>query len=213
MSLRTAVCGAIVSLFLVGLVGAARAEDRAAARKHYERALALINVGDPRSAIEEFGRAYVDAPLPSFLYNIGHEYEALGREGRSESDLRQATVFFTRYLQARPDADDRQAVERSIADLEIEIAVLARARADAHDAGPGDGGVSGAVSVPPSPIAPSTAPLLIPAGATPEARAPRRWPIWLGVGGGALLAGIGVTLAVVLTRPHETILMPLDLNK
>ena len=82
-----------------------------AARRHFERGEKLFALGKFDEALEEYQTAFDAKPLPAFLYNIGQCYRNLG-------DLDQAIFSFKKYLKLEPEAENREAVERLIEDLE-----------------------------------------------------------------------------------------------
>jgi tetratricopeptide (TPR) repeat protein len=131
-----------VALVLV-VAGPARARDpdpRAA--KHADLAIKYYNMGRFDQAIAEYEKAYDIDPDPLLLYNLGQAH-------RRKGDGERAIFFYRRYLQMAPDATDREAVQKKIAELE-------RERQTAAPRLP-----------PPSPPLPSSAPLIIPSLATP----------------------------------------------
>lgn len=91
----------------------ARADDPAtrASRRHYERGEKLFALGKFDDALEEYQTAFDAKPLPGFLYNIGQCYRNLG-------DYEQAIFSFKKYLKLAPDAENKEAVERLIEELE-----------------------------------------------------------------------------------------------
>lgn len=91
----------------------ARADDPATrtARRHFERGEKLFALGKFDEALDEYQTAFDAKPLPGFLYNIGQCYRNLG-------DLDQAIFSFKKYLKLQPDAENKEAVERLIQDLE-----------------------------------------------------------------------------------------------
>lgn len=95
----------------------AGADDPAtrAARRHFERGEKLFALGKFDEALEQYESAFDAKPLPAFLYNIGQCYRNLG-------DYDQAIFSFKKYLKLAPDADNREAVERLIEDLELQKA-------------------------------------------------------------------------------------------
>ena len=103
----------MVCLTVVAPARTAFADDPAtrAARRHYERGEKLFNLAKYDEALEEYQSAYDAKPLPALLYNIGQCYRNLG-------DLDQAIFSFKRYLKLDPEAENREAVERLIEDLE-----------------------------------------------------------------------------------------------
>ncbi len=82
-----------------------------AARRHFERGEKLFALGKFDDALEEYQTAFDAKPLPGFLYNIGQCYRNLG-------DYDQAIFSFKKYLKLAPEADNQEAVERLIEDLE-----------------------------------------------------------------------------------------------
>ncbi|MDB4981077.1 MAG: Tetratricopeptide repeat domain protein [Myxococcales bacterium] len=96
----------------MGLVGAAYA-DVAKAKAHYERGLALYQVGEYRQALDEFKAAHLEKPDPAFLYNMGQCLRQLG-------DSDNALVFYKRYL-SLGGADERlrDEVERRVREIEL----------------------------------------------------------------------------------------------
>jgi tetratricopeptide (TPR) repeat protein len=91
----------------------AHADDPAtrAARRHFERGEKLFALGKFDEALEEYQTAFDAKPLPGFLYNIGQCYRNLG-------DYDQAIFSFKKYLKLEPEAQNKEAVERLIEDLE-----------------------------------------------------------------------------------------------
>jgi tetratricopeptide (TPR) repeat protein len=99
--------------FAVAVPAVARADDPAtrAARRHFERGEKLFALGKFDDALEEYQEAFDAKPLPGFLYNIGQCYRNLG-------DYDQAIFSFKKYLKLQPDAENKDAVEQLISDLE-----------------------------------------------------------------------------------------------
>ncbi len=91
----------------------ASADDPAtrSARRHFERGEKLFALGKFDEALEEYQTAFDAKPLPGFLYNIGQCFRNLG-------DLDQAIFSFKKYLRLEPEAENKDAVERLISDLE-----------------------------------------------------------------------------------------------
>jgi tetratricopeptide (TPR) repeat protein len=105
----------LVCMMLVAAVPArtAYADDPATrtARRHFERGEKLFALGKFDAALDEYQTAFDAKPLPAFLYNIGQCYRNLG-------DLEQAIFSFKKYLRLSPEAENKEAVERLIEDLE-----------------------------------------------------------------------------------------------
>src|SRR2546428_12885444 len=108
----------LLALFFVGSV--AHANDERLSRQHFERGLALAKLGEHRAAIKEFELAFQANPRPSILYNLAHEPRILAEAGAVD-EMRTAVDFYQRYLDAMPNAPDRQQVERYIAELKARI--------------------------------------------------------------------------------------------
>jgi tetratricopeptide (TPR) repeat protein len=81
------------------------------AKRHYERGEKLFALGKFDQALDEYQQAFDAKPLGDFLYNIGQCY-------RNLSDYNQAIFSFKKYLKLKPEADDRDKVERLIEELE-----------------------------------------------------------------------------------------------
>ena len=143
-------------------------------------------------AMAEFKRAYELAPVPELLFNIARCQEQLG-------DLRAAIASYDQYLAAKPNAEDRAAIEAQIESLRRSLPPAAEPPAVEPTRAPPAAQPS---SPPAEPRA--AAPALAVAPAPPahhEATRSRRglW-IGLGVGAGVVLAG-AVVLGVLLSRP------------
>jgi hypothetical protein len=97
-------------------------EKRAAAKRFYDTGTLLYERGEFVDAAKEFERAYKEAPLPAFLYNIASAYDKAG-------DRKQAVEAYRKYAAAMPKAEDN-AVARARADvLEREWKELEAAKA------------------------------------------------------------------------------------
>ena len=88
--------GTILLMALL-LTNPAHADDRAAARVHFERALELVDEGAFDAAVVEFERAYELSPHPTVLYNLGQAFVGLG-------DPVAAVDTLTRYLAEAGDS-------------------------------------------------------------------------------------------------------------
>ena len=105
---------------VAALAAPARADDRAArdeARREFAAGQAADKTGDWQGAIEHYLRAYDRVAHPFTLYNIAADYEHLGR-------LREAALWYQRYLDASPTATNRDAVQARIAELAARPAPL-----------------------------------------------------------------------------------------
>ena len=109
--LTVVIAVALLSL-LPSVVGAQEADPvLAQAKAHFETGKGHYQARDYSAAIREFKAAYQLRPSPLLDYNIGLAYDQQGK-GRS------AARHYRRYLEARPDADNRAEVEQRIAVLE-----------------------------------------------------------------------------------------------
>lgn len=99
---------------------AARADDdnTRAAKRHYAKGDKLFALGKFEQALVEFEAAYQAKPLPKLLFNIGQAH-------RNLDHYDQAIFAFRKYLRELPDADNRDAVEKLIDDLEAKRAAEA----------------------------------------------------------------------------------------
>ena len=100
-------------------------------------------------AVAAFEGAYLEQPLPKYLYNLGKCHEKLG-------DLARASHFFERYLDEAPEAEDRDKVQAVAKMLRIRLAkthtrlivrseptgALVKARADGGGADDGGEGTT-----------------------------------------------------------------------
>ena len=168
----------IPRLFLLVLVwlaviapSIARADDPAtrAARRHYERGEKLFALGKFDEALDEYQEAFDAKPLPGFLYNIGQCYRNLG-------DYDQAIFSFNKYLKLQPDADNKDAVQQLITELEDK-----KAR--------GDGAKF--VRKKPQPV-------------EEDKPITSKWWFWTGIGVVAVAGGVGVYEATRTSGPPTT---------
>src|SRR3954452_15506651 len=84
-------------------------EKKVAAKHFYDTGALLFERGEFIDAAKEFERAYKEAPLPAFLYNIASAYDNGG-------DRAKAVDAYRKYAVAMPDAKD-VGVARSRADV------------------------------------------------------------------------------------------------
>lgn len=124
-----AVVVALVAVVALAFGGrAARADDAATreAKKHFQKGEKLFALGKFEQALAEYQAAYEAKPLPKLLFNIGQAH-------RNLDNYQQAIFAYRKYLREVPDADNREAVERLIDELEAEQAE-AEERDRAHQA-------------------------------------------------------------------------------
>ena len=103
------------------LVGRARADDTLAVREEARRQFAEGQHADKRrdwaKAIEHYLRANELVPHPFAMFNIAADYERLGR-------LREAAIWYGKYVEATPDEADKVRVEKLRADLALRSGTL-----------------------------------------------------------------------------------------
>ncbi len=123
---RHPVARTLLTLVLLGAPSFARAgdhtevpesrrEDRAASRRHFERAEVHFKKGRFAAALAEYEAGYRQAPLPGFLINIGHCHRMMG-------DRRKARAHYRKYLLVDPGSPRRGEVEETIRLLDRAIA-------------------------------------------------------------------------------------------
>jgi tetratricopeptide (TPR) repeat protein len=84
-------------------------EKRAAAKRFFDTGTLLYDRGDFTEAAREFERAYAEAPLPDFLYNIATAYDKGG-------ERKKAADAYRKYAAAMPEAKE-SVVARKRADV------------------------------------------------------------------------------------------------
>ncbi len=108
----SAVVKPALSLILVfALVGAARADDRALAREHFQKGSKAFALGAYDEAIAEYSAAYRAKDDPALLYNIAQAH-------RLATHAADALRFYKMYLSLLPKAPNRDEVEGKIAELQ-----------------------------------------------------------------------------------------------
>lgn len=106
----------IVMAFVVGIIvltgmgGRAEARDRELARQRYVTGTILYQRGHYADALIELERGKQADPKPEFDYNIGLCLERLGRAA-------EAADAYERFLEARPQDREAQALRASVAQL------------------------------------------------------------------------------------------------
>jgi len=104
---------ALLALLFAVAPRSAFAEDAAtkSAKRHFDKGEKLFALGKFDDALEEYQKAFDAKPIPDFLFNIGQCYRNLG-------DYDQAIFSFKKYLKLQPDADNKDAVQQLISELE-----------------------------------------------------------------------------------------------
>ena len=90
------------------------------AKDHYDRGMAHYELGEFGAAVDEFKAAYALSQAPGLLFN-------LAQASRLNKDYEQALHFYRTYLRVRPDAANRDDVEKRIAELEPIVKMRQRA--------------------------------------------------------------------------------------
>lgn len=107
---------ALVTAVLL-MAQSAHADDREDARKAFAEGQAADKAEDWQSAIEHYQRANDLMPHHFALYNIARDYERLGQ-------LREAAVWYTRYVEAAPPSGDRDKVQKLLGEIKLRPAKL-----------------------------------------------------------------------------------------
>ncbi len=156
---------------------AARADDLATrtAKRHYERGEKLFALGKFDQALDQYQQAFDAKPLGDFLYNIGQCY-------RNLADYSQAIFSFKKYLKLKPDADDRDKVEKLIEELE-----------EKQQRGEGE-----KFAPKPDPVEPP------PPRASEETPIYKKWWFWTGVAVVGVAGGFGIYEATKGSGPPST---------
>lgn len=81
------------------------------ARRLYEQALVHFKAGGFDEAIEKLQAAYLIAPAPELLYNLGQAY-------RRKGDCTRSLDFYRRFLESGPEANARERALRHKAEME-----------------------------------------------------------------------------------------------
>lgn len=93
----------------------AQAQAQARARLHFQQGKAAFELGRFQEALEQYEKAYQIAALPGFLFNIGQCHRNLG-------NYQKAIFSFRLYLQKKPNAPNRDAVQVLLDELEAQVA-------------------------------------------------------------------------------------------
>jgi hypothetical protein len=96
-----------LALCLTSVAVADEPSDVVAAKARFAAGTSFFHQHRFREAVDEFLTSYRLSHAVELLYNIGACYEALDDPGRT-------TIYFDRYLAARPDAAERGEIEQSL---------------------------------------------------------------------------------------------------
>jgi tetratricopeptide (TPR) repeat protein len=169
------------------------------ARNHFQRGKAAFELGQFRKALAHYENAYRLMALPGFLFNIGQCY-------RNLDDYDKAIHAFRTYLRQAPEAANREAVERLLADLEQKRKAHPRSLAD--DPLIFDPKVQQPTTAPSAPVAGSANAVRDPAPPQPPAADRssdrpfyRTWWFWTVI---AAAVGGGVTGVYFATRKGDS---------
>jgi tetratricopeptide (TPR) repeat protein len=195
-------CAVILILVVCGarVAASAEAEDRAAAKAAFVEGRRLYDVGEYRSALAAFKKAYLHYEDPSFLFNIAQCHRQLGEKV-------EALKAYRAYLLRSNNPPNRAEVQGLIMLLKTAIADEARAKQapppPENIAPPSEhqGPPERAEEAPPpapAPAPPTTSAPPERAEAAPvERKQPvyKKWWLWTTIAGVAVV-GAGVGLAV-----------------
>jgi hypothetical protein len=180
----------------------------------FKRGTERLTATDYQAAVDDYLEAYRLFPDPRMHFNIAHAYRLAGDKPHAIEHYQK----FIAALVAGPDVDEaRRYVVTLIREVELERARTPSSEPPSQPTPP-----AAAAAAPPAPI-PPTEPVLTPAAATPPAAASqavavtsppprteppprRRWPIWVGVAVGVVVAaGAATTAALLLTQRSEPV--------
>lgn len=198
--------GTIVMLALVLGLGAARADDKEAAREAYKAGSRYFEIGDYKSALDRFKEAYLSFEDAAILFNIAQCQRLLGQK-------QEALRSYRIYLQKQPDGPNHAEIENIVATLEEAIrkdeaaATMPPTGVESARGGATQGsaaeppGTAPPPGTPPPPAA-TTPPPAAAANAGAPAEAPRdrtplykKWWLWAAVGG-VVVVGVAVGVGV-----------------
>lgn len=107
--MRGVVIGAILTCGVARAQPPPSSQPLPAAESFYADGVRFYEAGDYDRAIEAFKQAHVLRPRPSLLYNIAQAYR---QRGATTCEL--ALGYYRAYLREKPDAPDRDLVEKHI---------------------------------------------------------------------------------------------------
>ena len=188
-------------LFLISLSSVAFADDRAAAREHYQRGTKLFSLGRFDEAIKEYEAAFELRDDPVLLYNIAQAH-------RLNANPQKSIFFYKSYLSRSPNAANVADVTAKIVELQRLIDQQARTQKMPPDSPvspdrPIPATPQSPEPPPPAPVEPIAPPnhvIIAPApqSAAPDVHAGRTKKIagivLLGVGVAAIAAGISMSV-------------------
>jgi tetratricopeptide (TPR) repeat protein len=181
------------------LGGRALADDKEIAREAYRQGSRQFEIGDFKSALASFKKAYLSYADPAFLFNIAQCERQLG-------DKAEALRTYRVFLRKSPDVDPTQRVEVEAIVAELQSALERERR---NGPAPATATIKPAVIDTAAPTGPAPArradeartAVSLTAPAQREKPRSKKW-VWGVVAGGLVVAAGAVTLGVVLgTRP------------
>lgn len=194
---------AILTVLLLSFTAARAdkpADNKAAAKQHFETGLRAYNVGEFETAAEEYKLAYKLNPDPVLLYNCAQAY-------RLANKLSDALLFYRSYLRNVPNATNRAAVQERIQLLETQLTQQRQLTAPPNEAVALGSQPDASRPTPPpaeptpAPAAttPSEPPNALTASPTPatETKPPRR-ALVIGVAVGSVVVVVGLALGLGL---------------
>jgi len=120
---------ALTMTWLVASGGPARAEDRAAAKRFFDTGTLLYDRGEFLDAAKEFERAYQEAPLPAFMYNVASAYDKGGERKKAVEAYRKYAGIATDPKETVVSRKRADVLEREWKELEAAKAAAQRAPA------------------------------------------------------------------------------------
>jgi tetratricopeptide (TPR) repeat protein len=115
LRLNLRVAASLLALLIASSPLAARADDAATAREHYQKGTSNYDLGRYADAIKEFEAAYEIKNDPALLYNLAQSHRLAG-------NTEQALHFYRTYLRYVPKAPNRAEIESRIAQLDQQLA-------------------------------------------------------------------------------------------
>jgi tetratricopeptide (TPR) repeat protein len=177
---KTAVLAVACALLAATPARAAKEGVPLRAQELIKQMMTCYNTGDFQGALDKATVAYRIKPLPALLFNIGQFHKALNHWERAE-------FFFHRYLSERPDAPNRELVEKLLVEVQ-------QKEAEANAPAPVPAPVVVEATPPPTPTSSTSAPAAATSGSVSTEQPSRtHWAGYSLIGGAALL-GIGAGL-------------------
>ena len=198
----------LVLASLAAWSGVAVADDRDAAREAYREGTRQFDLGDFKSALAAFKKAYLNHEDSAYLYNIAQCQRQLGDKADA---LRSYRVF----LLKEPNSPERPQIEKIVAELQaaIEHDKAASSQPPIGVVGPKTNGPEPAAERATKDAEATHARAEVPAGALVASAPPREKPLtkkpwfWATIAGGVVVVAGAVTLGVVLGTRHSSALV------